>query len=235
MSFDFKNLYPLFRRPSSYASQYIKMPRKNTVATSTKYSPTNGGRHDTGKLYRSVSAATHRHRKPIALLFVVLIRSSIIRRRRRQQQQQQQQHHNKKYGAASRIADCNTQPTIRAPAPRFDHARNPNLNNISRDIDRGNLETPCCCYCGVGIEMPVDELRWVAFGHVKTILVPACISSINTSHASGAESNRNVPVRATRQLAFSASPLSTLVRCRVSTSQHKGQFCWSPVRCEVCL
>ena len=113
--------------PARTRRQHIKMPRKHMVATATKYRQANGGNQDTRRFYRSVAAATLRHRQPKALPFVVVIRSSIIsrRRRRRQQQQQrkrqqqqqhqqqqqqqpQQKHHKENYGAASRITDCTT-------------------------------------------------------------------------------------------------------------------------------
>ena len=115
----------------------IRVPQQTSTATA------NEGNQDTGRFYRSVAAATHMHRQPIALLFVVVIRSSYYKQTTTTTTTTKQQHHNKKYGAASRIADCNTRPNIRAPAPRFDHARNPTLNSIARDIDRGNLEPPC--------------------------------------------------------------------------------------------
>ena len=78
---------------------------------------------------------------------------------------------------------------------------------------------------------------------MNSLPVRACKAHTRTSmHRQdmqiGAESNRNSPtprVRAIRQLSFRASALSTVVRRRVSTSEHDTQFCLSTVRCEVCM
>ena len=52
--------------------QHSKLRRQQAVTTASKHRQTKGGIHESGRFYRSATAATDRHRQPAALLFVVV-------------------------------------------------------------------------------------------------------------------------------------------------------------------
>ena len=83
--------------------QHSKLPRQQTVATASKHRQ-NKGVSQERQFFRSATAATDRHRKPAALLFVAVSRSSMSSCSSKGPETQQ--HHSKQHGAASSITDC---------------------------------------------------------------------------------------------------------------------------------
>ena len=64
-------------RYHTVGEQHYQRPRQQTVVTASKQRQTEGGSHESGSFYRSVSAATDRHRlTTLPLMFVVVGGSS---------------------------------------------------------------------------------------------------------------------------------------------------------------
>ena len=152
--------------------QHSKLPRKRTVATASKHRQTKGGSHESGRFYRSATAATVRHLQPAALLFVVVSRSSMS-------SSIEQLNHNSTTTTMSmeRQASLTVVPILMCVPQLF--ASSTSGTQLEIIIILGaqtaaNLKPLCYCCCRAGIETPVGKLRRVALGHVEATLPRAC-------------------------------------------------------------
>ena len=154
------------------ARQHRKPQGQQTGATVSKHRQTKGGSHESGRFYRSATAATVRHLQPAALLFVVVSRSSMS-------SSIEQLNHNSTTTTMSmeRQASLTVVPILMCVPQLF--ASSTSGTQLEIIIILGaqtaaNLKPLCYCCCRAGIETPVGKLRRVALGHVEATLPRAC-------------------------------------------------------------